>query len=235
MRRPFVLACVMTACWFSLPASTAFAQMGGGPGGGAGGDDSDDSAAQKKKDDEWNTNPTLAPLPGSKNAGPCPYVKVLYDAGRYIEFKNDQVASSAVAYTGEFQGLSSACNYKASEPIQVQMELLFGFGRGPQADASTKTYHYWVAVTDRNLDVLDKQEFEVKAVFPPGQDRVLVTDDIKGIVIPRGDANVSGSNFEVLVGFDVTPEMADFNRQGKRFRANAGAAAEAGLGSSSQQ
>jgi len=27
----------------------------------------------------------------------------------------------------------------------------------------------------------------------------------------------------VLVGFDVTPEMADFNRLGKRFHANAGA------------
>ena len=33
---------------------------------------------------------------------------------------------------------------------------------------------------------------------------------------------MSGSNFEILVGFDVTPEMADFNRLGKRFRVNAG-------------
>ena len=32
----------------------------------------------------------------------------------------------------------------------------------------------------------------------------------------------AAGNFEVLVGFDVTPEMADFNRQGKRFFANAG-------------
>jgi hypothetical protein len=32
---------------------------------------------------------------------------------------------------------------------------------------------------------------------------------------------VSGSNFEILVGFEVTPEMAEFNRLGKRFRVNA--------------
>jgi hypothetical protein len=38
---------------------------------------------------------------------------------------------------------------------------------------------------------------------------------------------VSGENFEILVGFDVTPEMADFNRQGKRFRINVGAPAVA--------
>ena len=40
------------------------------------------------------------------------------------------------------------------------------------------------------------------------------------------DAKVSGTNFELLVGFDVTPEMADFNRQGKRFRPDAGETAQ---------
>ena len=30
---------------------------------------------------------------------------------------------------------------------------------------------------------------------------------------------------QVLIGFDVTPQMAAFNRDGKRFRVNAGAAA----------
>jgi hypothetical protein len=35
----------------------------------------------------------------------------------------------------------------------------------------------------------------------------------------------------VLVGFDVTPEMAAFNREGKRFRANATAVASAGTAS----
>ena len=30
------------------------------------------------------------------------------------------------------------------------------------------------------------------------------------------------SEDQVLVGFDVTPEMAAFNREGKRFRLNAG-------------
>ena len=42
------------------------------------------------------------------------------------------------------------------------------------------------------------------------------------MVIPRKDISVSGSNFEVLIGFEVTPEMAEFNRTGSRFRVNAG-------------
>jgi len=49
---------------------------------------------------------------------------------------------------------------------------------------------------------------------------------LKGISIPRASAKVSGANFEVLVGFDVTPEMIAFNRDGKRFKPAAVIAAE---------
>ena len=47
------------------------------------------------------------------------------------------------------------------------------------------------------------------------------------IVIPRAEATTSGDNFEILVGFDVTPQMAEFNRTGSRFRVNAGTTAPA--------
>jgi hypothetical protein len=79
-----------------------------------------------------------------------------------------------------------------------------------------------VAVTDRNHAVLDKQTFDVPVSFPAGQDRVALTQDIDHIVIPRKDTNVSGANFEVLIGFEVSPQMAAFNRDGKRFKPNAG-------------
>jgi hypothetical protein len=228
MRRPLVTA-ILIAAWCTLPAGAALAQYGGGGGngGGRGKPDPDEEAAkQKKKDEEWNTTVNLA-LPGKKNAGPCPYVKVLYDAARYLELKDfARPTTAGVGYTGEIQGLSSGCSYGAKDPITVKMELLFAFGRGPMASGgASKDYQYWVAVTDRNQEVLAKEYFTVRANFPSGADRVLVTDHVEGIRIPRADTAVSGSNFEVLVGFDVTPEMADFNREGKRFHANAGAPA----------
>ena len=49
-----------------------------------------------------------------------------------------------------------------------------------------------------------------------------VVDTVNDIIIPRADKQVAGDNFEILVGFDVTQAMADFNRDGKRFRINAG-------------
>jgi hypothetical protein len=217
MRRLFLAAATVLLAATSLP-NFAHAQMGGG-GGGGGGDEQED-AKRKKRDEEWGDK--QAPLPALRNAGPCPFVKALYDAARYVEFKNGTEASANVGFTGEIQGISAACEYKSDEPIKVKMEILFEFGRGPQAGGSAKTFRYWVAVTDRDRDVLAKQSFDVPVQFAAGQDRLYKTEEIKQIVIPRAKATVSGANFEVLVGFEVTPEMAAFNRDGKRFRPNAG-------------
>jgi hypothetical protein len=193
MRRPLLIAYLALAAWTALPAMPALAQYGGGGGGrgGHGQDSGQDEAAKEKRDEEWSAGKALD-LPGKKNAGPCPYVKVLYDAARYEEFRGGRVASDAVGYTGEIQNLSSGCEYRINDPIHVELELLFAFGRGPAAEGSSKDYTYWVAVTDRNAAVIDKEYFTVRAAFPAGQDRVLVTDRINGIKIPRASSDVSG-------------------------------------------
>jgi hypothetical protein len=214
MRRTFLMLIVLLTAWTVLPVASALAQSGGG-------DDQEDQEAKKQKSkEEWELK--QAPLPGKKNAGPCPFAKVLYDAARYAEFKDGREASNAVAYTGEIEDLAAECDYKASEPIKVKLAVRFAFGRGPEASGAHKNYTYWVAVTHRNREVLAKEYFTVPVSFS-GQDRVGMVDHVSGITIPRANNTVSGENFEILVGFDVTPEMAEFNRQGKRFRINAGA------------
>ena len=177
------------------------------------------AAKKKKKEKEWNT--AQAPLPGVNAAGPCPFVKVLYDASRYVELKNGKESPSEAGYTGEIQNIQADCSYKGADPIDVQMQVNFQLGRGPQATGMTKQYHYWVAVTRRNEMVLAKNNFDLNVTFPAGSDRVAVSDRLNGISIPRRDSKVNGANFEILVGFDVTPEMAEFNREGKRFHVNA--------------
>jgi hypothetical protein len=154
-------------------------------------------------------------------------VKVLYDAARYEEFKDGRQNPASVGFTGEITGVRANCAYKQNDPITVQVAVDFALGRGPTATGSSKDYHYWVAVTERNAAVIAKEDFAVRGEFKPGTDRVAVTDILQGIVIPRATNTTSGGNFEVLIGFDVTPEMAAFNRDGKRFRANATAVAAA--------
>ncbi len=231
MRRSLLLA----ACTF-LAAATILPDLAQAQSPRRGGDQQKqekDAAAKKKKKEEWND--VQAPLQALRNAGPCPFVKVLYDAGRIIDFKDGKEASANVGYSGEIQGISAGCAYKEAQPIQVQMEVLFELGKGPQAAGSSHTYRYWVAVTKRNDAVITKQYFDLPVTFASGQDRVYVTETMAQITIPRAKDTTSGSNFEVLVGFDVTPQMAAFNRDGKRFRVNAGTAAVAAAGTTERQ
>jgi hypothetical protein len=189
-------------------------QQGGRQRGGQqqGGDD----------DQPASRGPRMGVLRQQANAGPCPYVKILYDAARYVELADNRPAVANVGYTGEIEGVTAGCSYRSDEPITVQMNVLFDLGRGAQATGDQRTYRYWIAVTERNAAVLAKEYFDLPVDFK-GQPTASVQEE-RTVVIPRKDVSVSGSNFEVLVGFDVTPEMASFNRDGSRFRVNAGTA-----------
>jgi hypothetical protein len=221
MRRQMLLAAAVLAALTAIP-SASYAQGRGRDPEAEQRKQQEEAAKKRRQREEWGD--VQAPLPQLRNAGPCPFVKSLYDAARYVEFKEGREASANVAWSGEVQGISAGCQYKDEQPINVTMEILFELGKGPQAQGRQKTFKYWVAVTDRNRTVLAKEMFEIPVTFPENSDRVYVTENIGQITIPRASITTSGSNFEVLVGFDVTPQMAAFNREGKRFRLNVGQA-----------
>ncbi|WP_068876131.1 MULTISPECIES: Tat pathway signal sequence domain protein [unclassified Phenylobacterium] len=220
MRRQMLLAAAVVAAFTAVPAMS-YAQGRRDPEAEQR-KQQEEAAKKRRQREEWGDN--QAPLQALRNAGPCPFVKSLYDAARYVEFKEGREASANVAWSGEIQGISAGCQYKDDEPIQLRMEVLFEVGKGPQAESRQKTYRYWVAVTDRNRSVLAKETFDLPVTFPEGEDRLYVTENINNITIPRASIATSGSNFEVLIGFEVTPQMAAFNRDGKRFRLNVGQA-----------
>jgi hypothetical protein len=220
MRRLMLVAAAVVAAATAVP-SASLAQQGR-----RGQEDQrqqeQDARKRRQQQEEWGDR--RAALPAMRNSGPCPFVKTLYDAARYVEFKDGREASANVGFTGEIQGISAGCAYKDDQPIKVTMEMLFEFGRGPQAAGREKTYRYWVAVTDRNREVIAKEWFDLPVKFDADEDRVYIRETINEITIPRAELTTSGANFEVLIGFDVTPAMAAFNRDGKRFRLNVGQA-----------
>ena len=156
------------------------------------------------------------------NAGPCPSALSLYDAHRIVELRNDEVIYENVGFTGEILAVRSLCSYYGERPILANLEIDFGFGRGPAAQGSERTYEVFVAVTRRDMAVMAKEIFPVSVRFPAGQDRVFRTETIDAISIPRANEGTSGVNFEILVGFELTEEQIAFNRSGQRFRVAAG-------------
>ncbi len=156
-----------------------------------------------------------------RNPGACPRAFALYDAQRIVEFKGEESFSN-VGFTGEIGHIRSLCRYYGNQPIVSDLEMEMEFGRGPAAGSSSATYEYFVAVTRKNIDVIEKKVFPIQVNFPAGADRVSITERIDEIVIPRANEDTSGVNFEIIVGFVVTPEQREFNAAGKRFRVSAG-------------
>jgi hypothetical protein len=161
-------------------------------------------------------------LNDEENAGPCPNAFALHDAARLVEFKQPGVELyENVAYTAEIQAVRTFCRYYRDRPIDAEVELEIGFGKGPAGQDREHVYNVWVAVTRTDVAVLDKATAPIRVQFPRGEDRLYIRREIDNITIPRANKDTSGSNFEILVGFEVTPEQLEFNRLGKRFTVDA--------------
>lgn len=156
-----------------------------------------------------------------QNAGPCPPAGSLYTASRIVDLTGEDVTYSQIKYTGEITDVRLFCRYVGEDPVEAELELDFAFGKGPAATSDTNDYVYWIAVTRRNGKVLNKERFSVQADFNGGT-VTGATEIIQDIIIPRADESVSAANFEIVVGFELTEEQATFNREGRRFRLNAG-------------
>lgn len=157
------------------------------------------------------------------NAGPCPLMGVLYDNARVVDFAapaNQRYAN--IEFTGEMSGVRGLCRYVGADPIVMNLDVDMSFGRGPAATSDRQTYRYWVAVARRGRAPIEKAYFDIDVRWDRGQAVVSRTEHIERIVIPRANDTVSGENFEVLVGFELTPEQLQFNRDGRRFRIDAG-------------
>lgn len=150
------------------------------------------------------------------NVGPCPVVGSLYDASRLVEV-GEVERHENVGFTGAIEGANGFCRYVGKNPLTMGITVDFAFGRGPMAQGDRRTYRYFVAVTRRDSVVLAKEYFEVEARFRDGQTVLRKRETIDGITIPRATETISGTNFEVVVGFELTPEQLAFNRSGKRF------------------
>ncbi|MHA7872376.1 MAG: hypothetical protein ACX939_08510 [Hyphococcus sp.] len=151
------------------------------------------------------------------NPAPCPNILVLAEAARFIQFDGEEDVDN-VAYSGEITDVTTQCRYYGDRPIDVDVDLELALGKGPKGENGERFFKYFVAVTRTDLEVIAKKEFAVSANFTDDRIVVVKEEEIDKIVIPRAGEQTSGLNFEIIVGFSVTPEQAVYNRSGKSLK-----------------
>ena len=160
---------------------------------------------------------SFSPSAQESNPAPCPNVLVLDDAARALEFDGEEALEN-ITYTAEITGVTIGCRYVEDDPIDVDVTVDMAFGKGPKGAAGEKVFTYFVAVTRTDREVISKKEFAVAADFDADDNLVFAEEEIDRIVIQRKDENVSGENFEIIVGMAVTPSQAIYNRSGKSLK-----------------
>ena len=221
MRRHLLLAAAVMATLTAVPAAS-YAQSRRDPEADQR-KQQEEAAKKRKQKEEWGDS--QAPLKALRNAGPCPFVKSLYDAARYVEFKDSREASAAVGYTGEIEGISAGCAYQDDRADQGDRRGAVQpgprpAGRGPPKHLSLLDRRHRAQPRGPGQGILRPAGRPSRRRRPRRRDREHQTRSSS----PGPTSTTCGANFEVLIGFDVTPEMAAFNRDGNRFRVNAGAA-----------
>lgn len=145
--------------------------------------------------------------------GPCPSVLILRDAATAVVFRPGGTADPAdVAYRLELAPVKSICRYNGDDTeIEVDVEIEVTALSGPAATGGKLAIPYFVAVIAPGDRILAKGSFEVGLRFGQGQARATARQRTKRKIVPG--AELTGADFEVLMGLQLTPEQLDYNRR----------------------
>lgn len=141
---------------------------------------------------------------------PCPRVSILRDASSLTQFKPGPGRDLIdVRFEATFGEMSLSCKYD-DNVITMTVGLQLFAARGPAADAPATELRYFVAVVDRAQRILAKETFVSNVEFPRNRNRVGVAEEIAPrIPLRRGE---STADYEILVGFQLSPAELDYNR-----------------------
>ena len=156
----------------------------------------------------------LAACSGEEAAPPpCPVVVLAQDTGRLTRFEGSGRDLTDVLFETRIINANLTCEYD-DDKVEAYLRLLFDVTRGP-ADTSRKAqFNHIVAITDREQNILVREEFELEAEFPGNRTERRLVDEIDQI-IPLAEGK-NGADYVVYVGLALSRDELDYNRRTAR-------------------
>lgn len=142
----------------------------------------------------------------------CPHAGILADAADLTRYRHGTSGHDLtdMVLDGRITGVAGTCS-RNGRLVDVTVAVSMQLSRGPAAGRGRAEVPFFVAVT-RNGDVLDKQIYRVIPGFAPNADSTRLTSDPVILTLPTSSSQPS-SGFDVVVGFQLTPEEVAFNRR----------------------
>ncbi len=147
---------------------------------------------------------------------PCPAASIVSDASRATVFMDGPGRDLIdIKFEVEIEAIASDCDHnRAGDEITTRTGVRIVATRGPAAQGPEAAFFFFVAVVDKDQVVLARERFESALVFEPTQRRAGVVEEIEELIPLR--AGLSGTDFEILVGLELTADQLEFNRNRPR-------------------
>ncbi len=145
-------------------------------------------------------------------APPCPKVAVLSDAAHLTVFRNGPGRDlTDIRYEADIGRISGECVYKKNKTnVTVEMKLMISAKRGAADRDGIADLAYFVAVVDAQSNVLARKEYQSQIEFAADRPEVATLEELEEIIQLKKDQ--PGSDFDLMVGFRLTPEQVARNR-----------------------
>jgi hypothetical protein len=143
----------------------------------------------------------------SRTTEACPSAAVLRPLSNTAVFgPAAERRPDSVAFYGVLSEADLKCEY-TGDAMHITLDVVVVGERGPAARGDAVDLQYFVAATGPDQTILSKKPFAVHIAFAENQKRAGVTDHIEDTV-PLGGRK--GSDLNVLLGFQQSPEVVDF-------------------------
>ncbi len=145
---------------------------------------------------------------------PCPDIVIVQDAAELTQFLSgpgrDLTDVTLEAQVADFRGF---CDTDIEDDrtgvVDVDLQLLMVATRGPAATTRTATVRYFVAIADKDENILAREEFDTSISFEGNRNRVGFSEELAQ-TIPL-QAGQFGDAFSIFVGFVLSDEDLKYN------------------------
>ena len=165
----------------------------------------------------------ISPFSDTKSVPPnCPTIKFLKDADEITVYNSGTGRDLRdIIFEAELTGFKGECEYVGNKGVHTKVILTLQLGldvtRGPAEKTRRVKLSYFVAIPEFFPKPEGKMSFNRVVIFPQERNSITLLDEIIEIVIPL-NKNRRGPLTKVLVGFELTKDQLEFNRQRIRNR-----------------
>ena len=148
---------------------------------------------------------------GESFAPACPGAAIVRDAADLTRYRGAGRDLTDAVLDARITGLGGSCRSDGAGFVSTAVSVGIELTRGPAAPGRQAELAYFVAVLDGE-QILDKQVFNLRAEFPPNNDRLRLTGDNVVLRLPVTGTKAADA-YRIQVGFQLTPPELEVNRQ----------------------